>query len=674
MKIPPCPLRAGFPSISNRLLSPALAAALGLTPADLASGATWIGGNGDWENASGHENWSPADEPDDGEDATFTTPHTVWLRVSSPFVLSHSIGTLNMSGGSTLNMGGEPLSVSAFVNLSGAGTRLVARGSYLGVNNGSISIGSGSTLFLDYGAIGLNSRTADRHLTISGGALVGYGNVIVDDRSDYNVDYDTTINNNGTITASNASATYFPPPYAGRLYFGNSDYGARLDLDGSLEAGVVNIEHNQTLETKIPLADAFNGNLSMAQDSKLIIDRTWLSDPDTWSLGTGGTMVIDNGATTGAGGIPAGTATIAGITFTQTGGTITVIDADGTLQIDVPYTFSGGLLNNSGRVILQKNATIAAGASFAGTGTLTIADGGEMVTEPGANANTVVDLQGSLRIGSSSTITDVAAKKLQMAPTADVHVDLIGTSSNQYDHVMVNGIAELNGTLNLHFGEVSPGVPFVPEVGQKFNILSASGGVTGTFKALATSAMSEGLTFKINYLPTAVEAEVISGDEFELWVHHFPSIASPADRLRTGDPDQDGLNNLVEFALDDDPGSSSPSGKVATRIASVNGQNVLTLTFPVRFANESYDTPGGEFLMIGLANPSLHYKAQATDNLTSFGLDVERVTGEDAAAIQAGLPILSPGWTYTTCRSAGPVIANPRTFMRLDISEGPLPP
>ena len=673
MNTPSLLLRPSFPSSSNHLLSAALAGALCFATAGVADGASWIGGNGNWDNAFGSENWSPADEPDDNDDASFSTPHTVRLIISSPFVLSHSIGSLNMSGGSTLNMSGQPMSVSGSVALSGTNTRLVAPSSYLGVYDGNIGINSGSTLFLDNGSVSLDSLTSSRNLTISGGTLRGHGYVNLGDRGNYALN--TTINNNGTITASNATSTSFPPPEPTRLYFGTSDYSATFDLDGSLETGIVHIDRNQTLETRIPLADAFNGSLSMVQNSTLIIDGRWLVGANTsWSLGTGGTLAIDNGAIAGTGGAPAGTATISGMAFTQAGGTITVMDADGTLVIDVPYIFSGGLHNNAGRVILKKSATIGAGATFAGTGALIIANGSQTVTEPGANLNTVVNLQGALRIGSSHTITELAAKKLQMAPTGELHVDIIGTATNQSDRIVVSGIAELNGSLNLDFGEVSPGVPFVPAVGQKFSVLSAGGGFTGTFKTLRPSAMPAGLAIKISYLPTVVEAEVISGDEYEIWVHGFPTVTTPADRLLTADPDHDGLSNLFEFALDDDPGSSSSSGKVIAKIAPVAGENVLTLTFPVRAANESYDTPGGEFLMIGMGDPYLHYKAQASADFTSFDLDVERVTGADATAIQAGLPALSPGWTYITCRSGGTATADPHKFMRLDISEGPLPP
>ena len=41
----------------------------------------------------------------------------------------------------------------------------------------------------------------------------------------------------------------------------------------------------------------------------------------------------------------------------------------------------------------------------------------------------------------------------------------------------------------------------------------------------------------------------IAGSEFETWIHLFPSITNPADRLRTADPDRDGKDNLMEFAV-----------------------------------------------------------------------------------------------------------------------------
>jgi hypothetical protein len=363
---------------------------------------------------------------------------------------------------------------------------------------------------------------------------------------------------------------------------------------------------------------------------------------------------------------------------TDLGGTV-LIDAGANATIQVTNNFfltfePGSSTTLDGNLqLLNNNINIEAGATFGGTGALTVPDGSHLVMDPGATANVLLDLQGAFRPGNFNGVGEVNVKHFQMSPSAELFAEIIGTGLNQCDRVAVNGIAVVDGYLNLDIDEVSPGVPFVPVAGQKFNIISASGGVTGTFDALDASGMPDGLTFKINYLPTIVQVEVIGGQEFEAWIHLFTSITNPADRLRTADPDKDGLNNLVEFALDGDPSDGRPSGKVVSKIAPVAGVDALTLTFPVRYANEFFDSPGGEFLMIGLTTPSLHYKTQASDDLSSFGLTVDRVSGADAGAIQAGLPTLSPGWSYTTCRSPGPVAGDPREFMRLDISEGPLP-
>jgi hypothetical protein len=98
------------------------------------------------------------------------------------------------------------------------------------------------------------------------------------------------------------------------------------------------------------------------------------------------------------------------------------------------------------------------------------------------------------------------------------------------------------------------------------------------------------------------------------------------------------------------------------------------LTYPVRYKNEFYDTPGPEFRLAGLTDPALQYKVFATDDLITDPLVVDLVTGADAIAIQAGLLPLSPGWDYATCRSPGAVAGDPLEFMRVGISEGPLSP
>jgi hypothetical protein len=65
----------------------------------------------------------------------------------------------------------------------------------------------------------------------------------------------------------------------------------------------------------------------------------------------------------------------------------------------------------------------------------------------------------------------------------------------------------------------------------------------------------------------------------------------------------------------------------------------------------------------------IDYHVQATDSLSTFPIEVSEVTGPDAAAIQAGLPALNPGWTYRTFRPPGNIDAVDEQFMRVLVTE-----
>lgn len=128
------------------------------------------------------------------------------------------------------------------------------------------------------------------------------------------------------------------------------------------------------------------------------------------------------------------------------------------------------------------------------------------------------------------------------------------------------------------------------------------------------------------------------------------------------DPDKDGSPNFLEFAVNGVPLSGTNSGKISGRTATVGGEQVLTLTIPVRSTAEF--TGGTEKT---LTVDGLTYRVQGSDALGSWDLIVTEVTGTDAATIQSTLPILQPGWFYRTFRSPGPVIGDPSEFLRLRV-------
>jgi autotransporter-associated beta strand protein len=150
-----------------------------------------------------------------------------------------------------------------------------------------------------------------------------------------------------------------------------------------------------------------------------------------------------------------------------------------------------------------------------------------------------------------------------------------------------------------------------------------------------------------------------SATPFETWAADRGLTAANDDP--TDNPDQDGFDNLGEFAFDGDPLSGATGGKIVVKIASVGGQQVLTLTLPVRSVVGTFNGATS----LSASGDGLTYTIEAGDDLGPWTLDVDEVTGADATAIQSGLPGLSDaGWVYRTFRSPGTVSGDPREFIR----------
>jgi autotransporter-associated beta strand protein len=154
-----------------------------------------------------------------------------------------------------------------------------------------------------------------------------------------------------------------------------------------------------------------------------------------------------------------------------------------------------------------------------------------------------------------------------------------------------------------------------------------------------------------------------SGTPFDEWAvdkNLTPGVNDdPADN-----PDFDRLDNLGEFALDGDPLSGLASGKVVVKVGSVGGSDALTLTLPVRAAVGAF----GGADALSAAGDGVTYTIEGSDDLGTWLLDIDEVTGADAAALQAGLPALSNGdWVYRSFRSPGTVTGDPAEFMRVRI-------
>lgn len=146
---------------------------------------------------------------------------------------------------------------------------------------------------------------------------------------------------------------------------------------------------------------------------------------------------------------------------------------------------------------------------------------------------------------------------------------------------------------------------------------------------------------------------------------NITAIDPLADASSGGDPDNDGLTNASEFALNGNPLSGAASGKVRGIVAPVGGSPTLVLTLPVRTgASFSGSTEQVSGLIDGLI-----YTIQGSDQLTTWDLVISEVTGTDKTAIESTMPPQgSVDWTYRTFQSPGTTTADPADFLRAVIT------
>jgi hypothetical protein len=424
---------------------------------------TWIGGNVDWVDAGAAANWNPADEPDSDDEAIFNTANTVNLGSNN------AVNGLTLSGGIDLFTNDFDLTVDGLVQTAGAGTNLIIGGAAGSVDADNVTI-NGGVVELSGGTLTLNEEAGASLLDVNaGGTLFGTGVITF---ADAPLAFTTVFSNDGTLTALSRPLIIFGAPPVGTLQINTANTFSLVDLDGAGNAGVVNVNRNQTLDVNGALADAFGGTMTLFQESTLDMSNSWGLNA--------GTLTANNGFVLGGLGVPdtpAGKSYIKGGTLTQTGGVISVPDNDGTLQFDANFTLSGGTFSNNGKVIFNGTANVTNAASWnpASLGSSLEINNAMTVTDAAGNFNwdgpatssTTINGAGSLSIavnqidtgddvyGGTITLNDTATLSVTVAGTSwtltnTLNKNNVGTSLVSGDRIVIDGAVNANaGTLDL---------------------------------------------------------------------------------------------------------------------------------------------------------------------------------------------------------------------------------
>lgn len=383
---------------------------------------TWIGGDGNWANNGLATLWTPNDEPDPNDEAIFSSDDEITMTTSN------SIQGLTMSASSELFTNGQDLTIAGLVQLSGADTDLLVGGADSAVEADNVVINSGASLELRGGALNVDADGVGTLAINTGGLFAGNGELNFKDLPAINT---SLLINDGTISALSRPLALLGVPPTGTLKIADSNAFGRVDLDGAAEGGVVNVQRNQTLDIRVPFSDAFSGTLNLSHNAKFEVTNAWTLDNGTISVNNG---LADNLPPIPD--VPASSSFIGGGTLTQSGGTINVLDSDGTLVFDNVFTMNGGNFVNNGLVEFNANATLAAGANF---------------SRPSATSSITVGANATLNISQPNFDLDGAN-----AATNVITISEGGAfTANVSDYDPDSATNAFNGTFNVNSGDVT---------------------------------------------------------------------------------------------------------------------------------------------------------------------------------------------------------------------------
>ncbi|PAZ03727.1 MAG: hypothetical protein CAK88_13710 [Verrucomicrobiia bacterium AMD-G2] len=304
--------------------------------------------------------------------------------------------------------------------------------------------------------------------------------------------------------------------------------------------------------------------------------------------------------------------------FTKTGvGALTLADV---INVGATVTVDGGTLTLTGANVYVGNTTVNAG-------TLELTDNAQLKFVLGATS------------GSNNSLSGAGTATLN----GDFVIDTTAADALASGTWTLENVTSLNGAYGSSFSVVG----FDDAGGDKWTK------VNGT--KLYTFDETTGIL------------TLASASAFDSWATAKGLTgAAGFEAGKADDPDNDGKNNLYEFAFDGNPLSGSEDAKVVGKIATIEGDQVLTLTMPVR-SGATFSTSVGDQLSALI--DTITYRIEGDSDLGTFANTISEVTGGDETAIQVGLPTLSTGWTYRTFRDAGTVLTAPQTFLRAKVSE-----
>lgn len=551
---------------------------------------------------------------------TKTTSGTATLNAANTYTGGTTIsgGTLVAATGNALGTGASTINAGSTLNLD------VSYGlaNTMTVNGGKVAVKRGTTFTVDSPTLVFSG---------TGGTLTSYtgtGDTATIQGFDVN---STDIQVNTASTASIDSG----------LVISTRTYGFRFDVNGT-----GNLAFAGPITGGGSAGGAVNAGTMIGTDSTAV-----------WKRGTGNLTLTGVSTFTAGTGVP--------VTSIQEG-SLTLSGGDNRLPAS-SAVYLGNTANTSGKLVLDGVAQTITGLTNIGTGTASAVVGASAAT----STLTVNNTNDYVFAGSVGGATP-NEKNVAIVKSGVGKLTLSGTNTYSGDTTVTGGILSLGA----------------PSLGDASNLRVSDGSVldlnfSGTdtvgklyINGAETTAGTwgtslSGATFKddIHFTGTGIlNVTGVSAAAYDTWAT-LKGLDS-SNNGKTQDPDNDGKTNYEEFAFDGDPKSGATGGKTVVKVATVNGQSVLTLTMPIR-ANAVFPGPVNPGELVSASVDGVTYHIQAGADLVTFPFGVDQVFGTDVTSgLPANLPTLTPGWTYRSFYVPGSdPSGNPYIFMRAKVTE-----
>ncbi|BCU77732.1 autotransporter-associated beta strand repeat-containing protein [Luteolibacter sp. LG18] len=381
-----------------------------------------------------------------------------------------------------------------------------------------------------------------------------------------------------------------------------------------------------------PIANA--GSLTFNSSSNQVCSEVISGTGTLTKTGTGTLTLTRTNTYTGTTTVNGGTLLITDIT-SPTGTGAVAVNPSGTLAGTGPVP---------GAVTVNSGGTISPTDSATGTGAVSVSSGAKLGGV--GRASGAVTISSGATIAPGNSVGTLNTGALTLAGTYACEV-----SGATTDKIAVTGNLNLTGSTLAITATGATGT---------LVIASYTGTLTGTFGTV--TGLPAG--YAVNYNSGAKQVELVFTDAFGAWA--TSKGLTTGNNGKGDNPDNDGLNNLGEFAFDDEPLSGFPSGKIVSKIVTIGPDQVLTLTLPAR----STATFTAAAPTMTATADTVTYVIEGSATLSGFPVTVTEVTGADATTIQTGLslPALNSGWTFHTFRLSPTVGSAAKGFIRAKVS------